>query len=359
MRKNSMIKRRFLCVILSTIIALPLIISGCGQDNGSEEGQDKNSVPQIVASTTGSESWENTIDYSMADNWLSQPESIEKDVDVIYFYPTCYSKENDDDLQVCDIDNKIMRQGAEAMKQGQLSVFADSCNLYAPFYRQVEASYALSIPQKDNEDLMRYSASKDPAAALDYYFENLNEGRPFILAGHSQGSEILTFVLADYMEEHPDYYKRMVAAYVIGYSVTDRLLDENTHLKFAEGPDDTGVIISYNTEGPENKDQHNAVVLDGAIAINPINWKRDNTYADKSENLGSFLATGEYVEHLADAQLDTDRGVVICSSVDKETYTLPMPELFGHASYHRYDYGFYYENLKKNIADRIDAYMNK
>ena len=91
---------------------------------------------------------------------------------------------------------------------------------------------------------------------LDYYFENYNNGKPFILAGHSQGSQILTMILSDYMKEHPEHYKNMIAAYVIGYSVTDKYLAANPHLKFAEGADDTGVIISYNTEGPANKDQH-------------------------------------------------------------------------------------------------------
>lgn len=72
----------------------------------------------------------------------------------------------------------------------------------------------------------------------------------------------------------------MIAAYVIGYSVTDEYLTENPHLKFAEGADDIGVVISYNTEGPGNNGKHNAVVTEGAVSINPLNWKRDTTYAD-------------------------------------------------------------------------------
>ena len=52
--------------------------------------------------------------------------------------------------------------------------------------------------------------------------------------------------------------------------------------------DDTGVIISYNTEGAGNGD--NIVVLPGAISINPLNWKRDETYASAEENLGGFIA---------------------------------------------------------------------
>ena len=35
------------------------------------------------------------------------------------------------------------------------------------------------------------------------------------------------------MKKHPEYLKRMVAAYVIGFSVTKDFLKRNPHLKFA------------------------------------------------------------------------------------------------------------------------------
>ena len=60
----------------------------------------------------------------------------------------------------------------------------------------------------------------DVYAALDYYFEYYNQGRPFILAGHSQGSLMLKIALRDYFKEHTDYLERMIAAYVIGFSIT-------------------------------------------------------------------------------------------------------------------------------------------
>ena len=60
------------------------------------------------------------------------------------------------------------------------------------------------------------------------------------------------------------------------------------HLKFATGESDTGIIFSWNIEGPKNVEENakNVVVLPGAISINPLNWKLDKTYAPSSENLG-------------------------------------------------------------------------
>lgn len=100
---------------------------------------------------------------------------------------------------------------------------------------------------------------------------------------------MLKIALRDYFKEHTDYLERMIAAYVIGFSITTDDLEVNPALKFAEGEDDTGVIVSYNLDGPENKNEENAVVLENAISINPLNWKRDDTYASASENKGDRI----------------------------------------------------------------------
>ena len=205
---------------------------------------------------------------------------------------------------------------------------------------------------------------QDVFAALDYYFKNLNGGRPFILAGHSQGSAMQSLVLAEYMKAHPEYQKRMIAAYVIGYSITEDYLKANPHLKFAEKADDTGVIVSWNTEGPANEDKENLVVLPGEISINPLNWKRDGTYASAEENLGGYIyneETGklEKVPNAADAQLNLKRGVVITkTNAMRPMYEMYGITVFGPASYHNGDYALYYCNIKDNVAKRIAAYQS-
>lgn len=163
------------------------------------------------------------------------------------------------------------------------------------------------------------------------------------------------------MTKHPEALKRMVAAYPIGYAVTKDFL-ARTGLKFAEGATDTGVIVSWNTEGPANKGANNCTLAPGGISINPINWKRDDTYAPVKENLGSLTVEGKLVTPgIADARVDTVRGAVIVTTVDAKLYAIPADgaALFGLESYHLHDYGFFYNNLKKNIADRIAAFMKK
>lgn len=350
--------------LLSLALVFALALAGCGTTTGKTTGATTATTSATTAGvlsaeqTSGIDKLKSTTDYGVNDNWLAQPAENSKAVDVIYLYPTAYSRADNGEDVICDVDNASMRARAQDIFQRQATVFAESCNVYAPYYRQVDGQYALTLSDEDNDALLRYTASTDPAAALDYYFENLNNGRPYILAGHSQGSENLIYLLSDYMKAHPDYYKNMVAAYVIGYSVTSDYLDANPHLKFATGESDTGVIVSYNTEGPGNANAHNVVVRSGAISINPLNWARDDTYAGVKANKGSLQSDGTIGAGIADAQVNTQRGVVVCSSADLASYAVSsqMAALFGSESYHGSDYAFYYANLQENVAERIAAF---
>jgi hypothetical protein len=305
-------------------------------------------------------------DYSKSEHWLSLPVSDDKAVDVFYLYPTSWQKVNQNDPNICDIDNPSMLAGSKSAFSRQATAFEPIGNIYAPYYRQADAAYTLNLPLDQQEKVVGGIPKTDAFAAFDYYIKHYNKGRPFILAGHSQGSNLLVLLLSEYMKEHPEVYKRMIAAYVIGYSVTDDYLAQNPHLKFAEGPADTGVIISYNTEAPTISGK-NPVVLPGAIAINPITWSRDETLAAADKNLGSLSldkdgspvldADGKIlaVKNYADARVDKAKGVLICSTVDESKLVLG----FGPGIYHTYDYPFYFFDIRENAALRTRNFLSK
>lgn len=302
----------------------------------------------------GNEAAITPTDYSDPAHWYMLPEA-EKAVDTFFIYPTLYDEEDGNDYAALDEEQVLSK--IDGMYEGQASVFADSTNVFIPFYRQANMNIEAEAGEAGDMTtcLMSYPRT-DIFAALDYYFENYNDGRPFIIAGHSQGAALTKIALKEYFKDHPDYYERMVAAYVIGFSVTEKELSENPHLKFAEGADDVGVIVSWNTEGEGNKDAYNLVVQKGGISINPLNWKRDETPAGAEENLGSYLQnddTGEYeiCDVGADATVDTERGVVI-SHADYDY--IGLTDIFGPASYHNGDYSLFYENLKENVALRTE-----
>ena len=282
------------------------------------------------------------------------PTALNKTVDVFYLYPTAWRKTNPTDPNICEVNNLSMLLGSKSAFARQATAFETVANVFAPYYRQADATYTLGLAEAEREKVIAAEPSIDGLAAFDYYIKNKNNGRPFILAGHSQGSNVLLNVLSDYMAKNPDVYKRMVAAYVIGYSVTSTYLAKNPHLKFATGADDTGVIISYNTQSPDLAAGKNPVVLPSALVINPITWTISSVLADKSMGLGSFMPVDgvfTQVPQYADALVDAAKGALI-TTADPTGLTLG----FGPGVYHSYDYPFYYFNLRENAGNRISKY---
>ncbi len=302
----------------------------------------------------GNTAAQSNVDYSNPARWISAPSDNKDPVDVFYLYPTAWTPTSNTQLY-SDIDEPSMLTSAAAVFERQATAFGPLANLYAPYYRQANANITLGLPIDQQTEILSGVPKEDVFAALDYYFENLNDGRPFILAGHSQGSNVMLFVLSEYMKEHPEIYDRMVAAYAIGYSVTEDFLAANPHLGFANGSDDIQKIISWNTEAP-SVTENNPVVLPGAISINPLNWRRDETPAGLVMNLGSFLsdASGEYVltDGVADAEVDTNRGVVVTATADPDVYGMGGALGFPAGSFHGNDVQFYYMNIRENALRR-------
>lgn len=341
-------------LIISLALFLSFVFSACSKDRvGLNEP-----VTDPIAT-----------DYSKAEHWLSLPAAI-KTVDVFYLYPTSWARVDSAEPYICAIDNPLMLKYSKFSFGRQATAFETFANLYAPYYRQDDAVYILSLPPEEQAKIVGGIPKTDAIAAFDYYIKHFNNGRPFILAGHSQGSVVLGFILSEYMKANPDVYSRMIAAYVIGNSVTTGYLAQNPHLKFAQGPDDTGVIISYNTESPDVVPGTNGMVLPGAISINPINWKRDETKAAAAENLGSIAinkdgsavldSEGKIVPvmNFADARVDLAKGVVVCSTVDVNKYA-PGNVLFVKGTFHSLDIPFYYFNLRQNAENRAKKFLNR
>jgi hypothetical protein len=79
---------------------------------------------------------EKATDYSKSEHWLSLPASVDKEVDIFYLYPTAWQKVNEDEPNICDIDNPSMLVLAPQAFERQATAFETVGNIYAPYYRQ-------------------------------------------------------------------------------------------------------------------------------------------------------------------------------------------------------------------------------
>jgi pimeloyl-ACP methyl ester carboxylesterase len=253
-----------------------------------------------------------------------------------------------------------MRKGAQAAYDRQATAFEDVANVFAPYYRQADATYALTLPQAQHVQVIEGAPLIDATAAFSYYIDNLNQGRPFMLVAHSQGSDVSTHLLETYLKDNPKVLARMIAAYIPGYSVTPAYLAANPQLAFGENATDTGVLLSWNTEAPTIGGP-NPVLLPDALVINPITWTRTQTAATAAQSLGSWLPdkSGTYakVPHYADAQVDTAKGVLISTTPDVQTWSPGGPNAFPKGVFHSFDIPFYYFDIQANAKARVAAYL--
>lgn len=368
--RSSMVKVARIGFALVLLAGLLTSTVGC---SGAAQGPDTASSNSPTAGVKPSDSVPQTDaqgapNYANAANWLAVPSENTKSVDVFYLGDTTYSKPDSSSPDVGPIDDANMKQGAQVKFTTTGSVFEPIANVYAPYNRQLDAQFKSTLPISQQLQLEAEIPTADAISAFEYYLENLNEGRPFILAGHSQGSNLIANILAGYMKEHPELYERMIAAYVIGFSVTGDYLTDNPQLKFAQGPDDTGVIISYNTEAPVML-AANPVTMPGGVAINPITWTTSETTAAASQSLGGIAVdpeTGGAViddagnlvktEHYADGTVNQERGVVICSTADPNQLA-PGNSALQAGIYHGFDYPLYYFDIQANASNRIQRYL--
>lgn len=324
--------RSVVAAILSVILIVALLLGGCAQ--------------QSVG-----------VDYSKAENWAYLPigEMITKDCDVFFVAPTVYlGTAEAHSMDLGDGVTKAQFLGATNMEKG---LYDGDANFFAPYYRQA----ALNVYTMDAAAAEPYFdlAYADVARAFDQYLKDYNQGRPFILAGFSQGSEMLLRLMADKFDD-PVLRDQLVAAYLIGWRVTREDMSCYPFLKMARNSGDTGVIISFNSEAEWI--QNSLIVPDQTLGINPLNWRTDSTPAAASENQGAVFtdyAGGivKEVPNLTGAYLDPSRGTLRVSDVTPADFP-PVLDMFQEGVYHLYDYQFFYRNLQENVRERIDNFLS-
>ena len=207
-------------------------------------------------------------------------------------------------------------------------------NFYGPYYRQMTLETYLS--QEDVRSRVAVPL-QDIHAAFDYYMAHENKGKPFILAGFSQGAQMTLELL----KAMPDsVYSRMVAAYIIGWPVTpeDRKAAKSRIVP-AEGAADTGVTVCYQSvRSPSDANQ----VINGTscIGINPVNWCTDTTSAVFCDSLT--------------VRLDPATHYLLVSGYESTDYV--RPPYFQEGNYHTFEIRWYADCLRRNMQERLSHF---
>lgn len=280
-----------------------------------------------------------TLTYSNPRLWYRNANKAgEKDFDVFYLLPTCVWDRIDsvgDTVYYADpllsSDRLAMLPSFELAER----IFGEDANFYSPYYRQL----ALQSWRSDSLVSSRFHYSfADVKRAFDYYMDNVNQGRPFVLAGFSQGAKCVVELLKNLTA---DQCRQLVAAYVIGYKVTASDTLNHKQIKPAVGENDFGVTICYNSVA--NTDAICSVLAPSAICINPVNWTTSAEAAMLNDSVSVCV--------------DKQYNVLIVDGADaNNSYVKSLDFLFKKGNYHLQELNYYHEILSKNIKVRFCSF---
>jgi len=335
-------------------------------------------------------------DYSDKYNWAATPGidgqqfyvpdsgyEIKKnnDVDVFYIHPTGFYETSWNS----DMDKtKSAYERTEIMLGNQASAFNGSCNIYAPEYRQ--ATYFSFFDKEDNGKKALDLAYEDIENAFNYFLEFFNNGKPFIIAAHSQGA-LLAHRLLNKRINNSQIQDRFICAYVIGYIIPEKFYDDIfPNIKKSENYDDTNCIISWSTvvEGfKRNREKTLFWKPDGwsiepmkqkIISTNPFSWTNDDKWHSNEINKSIINKAQNYdfldrfrKEHTGtkksigltriqgfNAMLNNESGLVETNGPLIENI---QKMKFFNGDLHSLDMMLFWGSLRQNIKDRIDAFI--
>lgn len=279
-------------------------------------------------------------DYSDLTMWHIETENDSTGVDIFYIPSTWeYDWKTPDGIvsHWADPSNPKHRADVENEMAGVAEYMADVNCFYSPHYRHITLDSWATL----NEDTInrRYNevAFVDVRNAFNFYLEHFNHGRPFILAGFSQGGKSVVELMKILS---PDLQRRMVAAYVMGYKVTRDDVKIAPWIKGAEGASDTGVTICYNSVSDIQYIKP-VVSAPNVMCINPVNWKTDSTPAILNDTIT--------------VSLSTVHNVLVLEGFDG-SYLPNILDVLNVGDYHGAEPWIYSECLRLNFLQRIRSY---
>ena len=225
-------------------------------------------------------------------------------------------------------------------------------NFYAPYYRQMIFE-AYSQPE-DTVARLAQTAACDVNDAFQYYMAHYNNGRPFFVVGHSQGSQMLIELLKHGMTE--EQRKLMVAAYCIGYHVTaEELADYPEALRPAVDSTETGRLIVFNSV--TDTTAIGMVSRNDVVGINPLTWTMatDTVPAEFHLGMAKYNAARDSVLIVpCPTRTYLYQHTTVCPDLDPEMVFVPAYEqIFPKGNLHFADSWLFGGNVLENMRCRL------
>lgn len=307
-------------------------------------------------------------DYSLEESWFSKPgrkdvahqiAGVKEEVyinddtlqaDIFFIYPTLYGRKYSGYYKWnANISNeKLNKRILRTTIKYQSTAFNMAGKMYIPKYRQaiVKAYFTKDgYAAKAAFD----TAYADVRRAFIYYLEHHNNGRPIIIASHSQGTNHAERLIAEFFDGKP-LQKQLVAAYLVGMPINAQRYQT---IKPCTTATQTECFCSW---GAYKENYYpKTYIFRGyadAVATNPITWtNNDGIKVPASQNKGTlFYNYNKLYMNVCGAQ--SNIGLLWVRKPK-----LPGAFLVAIKNYHIGDINLFYQNVRENAVLRVSEFL--
>ncbi|MBO6641027.1 DUF3089 domain-containing protein [Altererythrobacter sp.] len=283
------------------------------------------------------------------------------DFAVFFVHPTSYLSRSSWNAELGDEEAERV---ARVYLRGMASPLGKASEIWAPRYRQ--ATIGAFMTDKPEAQMAFDTAYRDVAQAFAHFVDSIDPDLPIVLAGHSQGSLHMMSLLNEQVAD-TELAERIVAAYVIGWPISETHDLPLMGLPACTAPDQAGCILSWasyaepadpsqvkayysRSIGLNDEPRGNSPVL----CTNPLTGTRGGT-APASANLGTLvpetdLTDGTLLSGAIPASCDPRGILLIGDPPDLGRYVLPGND------YHVYDIPLFWANMQVDVARRVSTW---
>lgn len=281
---------------------------------------------------------------------------------VFFVPPTSYIQAGGD--WNAKLEDATTNNRARVFLKGLASPFNRADELWAPKYRQAAAGAFLTNRPEAQQAID--AAYADVAQAFDYFLDSVDEDKPIVLAGHSQGAAHILRLLQDRVAGTP-LEARIAAVYAPGWPVSVEhdlpslpfpacaSADQGQCLlawsAFSDDGDADMIMRRYEaTVGYDGEPRGTGPIL----CVNPLTGSA-NGDAPASANLGTLvpdetLSKGELVAGAIPARCGANGLLYIGDPPELGEGVLPG------GNYHVYDIPLFWKNLQEDVIARVKAW---
>jgi hypothetical protein len=153
---------------------------------------------------------ETTVEHGDGTSSVEHPQPASNPpIDCFYVYPTVSGQSTVN-------ANTEVEEAEQQVAIDQASRFSQQCLVYAPMYPQITLHALEHPPVPPGASVTAYAGVLQ---AFDEYLLDYNQGRGFVLIGHSQGALMLKQLVKEQIDTNATLRKRLVSAVLLGGNV--------------------------------------------------------------------------------------------------------------------------------------------